>query len=94
MLGESHIIMYYYVYILISLKDNNFYIGYTEDLGRRIKEHNLGKVKSTKYRKPFKLICCEAHINKIDALKREKYLKSSDGKKDLKKRLIKSLKNL
>lgn len=83
--------MFYYVYILLSLKDDNFYIGFTEDLRRRIQEHRNNKVKSTKHRKPMKLVCCETYINKTDALKREKFLKSSDGKKDLKKRLIATL---
>lgn len=81
----------YYVYILTSLKDKNFYIGYTEDLKRRIAEHKLGKVKSTKNRLPIKLICYEAYLFKDEALRREKFLKSSDGKKDLRKRLIDSL---
>ena len=63
----------YYVYVLQSLKDKNYYIGYTNDLKNRIKQHNNGKVKSTKYRTPFKLIYYEASRNRYDALKREKY---------------------
>ncbi len=82
----------YYAYILQSLKDNKFYIGYSSDLKRRINEHKNGKVKSTKNRLPIKLICYEAYINKKEAENREKYLKSSDGKKDLRKRLTLTLK--
>lgn len=81
----------YYVYILISLKDKRFYIGYTEDLKRRYKEHSDGRVESTKNRLPMKLVCYEAYSYKGEALLREKFLKSSDGKKDLRRRLNKSL---
>lgn len=77
----------WYVYILQSLKDKNFYTGCTDDLKGRFKEHNNGKVKSTKDRMPFHLIYYEACINKIDAFKREKYLKSGYGKRWLKNRL-------
>ena len=46
----------FYVYVLISLKDKKFYIGFTNDLKRRLKEHNSGKNISTKSRLPLKLI--------------------------------------
>ena len=46
----------YYVYILKSKKDENFYIGYTKNLKNRIKMHNQGKVKSTKNRRQFELV--------------------------------------
>ena len=82
----------YYVYILLSSKDGNFYIGSTSDLKRRIIEHKQGKVKSTKNRLPVRLVCYEAYVHKEEATSREKYLKSSDGKKDIRKRLTKILK--
>jgi len=81
----------YYVYILISLKDRKFYVGSTEDLVRRINEHKKGKVKSTKNRLPIKLACYEAYNFKEEMSAREKFLKSSDGRKGLRKRLTKSL---
>jgi len=81
----------FYVYILLSLKDKQFYAGSTDNLKRRFKEHLQGKVKSTKHRGPLKLICYEAYLFKQEALRREKFLKSSDGKKDLRKRLTKTL---
>ena len=77
----------FYVYILMSRKDGKFYIGSTADLKRRMQEHKRGKVLSTKYRKPLKLICYEAYLTKKEAEKRERFLKTSDGRKDLKKRL-------
>jgi putative endonuclease len=76
----------FYVYILKSRKDNKLYIGSTNDLVRRFHEHQTGKVVSTKNRNPFDLICYEAYNNKSIAVKREKYLKSSDGHKDIYKR--------
>ena len=78
--------MFYYVYILKSKKDGRLYIGSTGDLQRRVKEHNSGKVTSTKHRQPLTLLCYEAYRTKQEAEKREQFLKTSDGKKDLKKR--------
>ena len=79
----------YYVYILKSEKDGNFYTGYSEDLKRRFKEHQVGKVESTKNRRPLILICYEAYLDKESAMKREEYLKTSDGKRDINRRLKK-----
>ena len=83
------IIYMFYVYILKSLKDGNFYIGYSSNLKRRIQEHSDGKVKSTRNRRPLKLICYEAYLDKETALRREKYLKTSDGKIEINRRLKK-----
>lgn len=77
----------YYIYILQSKKDNQFYTGYTKNLKVRINEHNLGKVVSTKNRLPLKLIYYEACLNQQDATHREKYLKTSWGKRFVKSRL-------
>ncbi|HTW96958.1 MAG TPA: GIY-YIG nuclease family protein [Candidatus Methylomirabilis sp.] len=81
----------YYVYILKSIKDNNLYTGYSSDLKRRVDEHNRGKVDSTKNRLPIKLICYEAYLDEETARAREQFLKTSDGKKDIKRRLKKYL---
>ena len=77
----------FYVYALVSQKDRKLYVGYTEDLRKRISEHNRGKVTSNRYRVPFKLIYYEACRNKADALHRERYLKTAYGKRYLKNRL-------
>jgi putative endonuclease len=79
--------MEYFVYVLLSKKDNKFYTGYTFNLDERIKEHNSGKVSSTKYRAPLDLIYYEVCFNQKDALHREKYLKSTYGKRYIKNRL-------
>lgn len=76
----------YYVYILKSQKDGKLYIGSTADWRNRFDEHQNGKVKSTKHRRPFELLFYEAYNEKSIAQRREKYLKSSDGHKDIKKR--------
>ena len=77
----------FYVYVLISKKDNKFYVGYTDDLKRRIGQHNNGYVESTKHRRSLKLIYYEVCINQQDALHREKYLKTSFGKRYIRNRL-------
>jgi len=61
----------HYVYVLRSLKDGRFYVGYTENLEKRIAEHNDGKSASTKNRIPLELVYCEICKNKVDALRRE-----------------------
>ena len=77
----------YYVYVLQSKKDEKWYTGYTDDLRKRFKEHNDGRVYSTKGRGPFELIYYEACLNQRDATSREKYLKTGMGKRYLKNRL-------
>ena len=77
----------YYVYVLKSRKDNGFYVGYTKELKARIKEHKAGRVNSTKNRLPIELVYYEACLNSKDTTKREKYLKTSWGKRYIKNRL-------
>jgi len=72
--------MTYFVYILTSLKDSKRYIGMTSDLNKRLKEHNSGKVKSTKNRRPLELIYTEEFTSKQDALNRETFFKSHKQK--------------
>lgn len=69
------------------MKDYKFYTGYTKDLKSRLDAHNKGKIESTRQRKPFKLIYYEACLDSEDALKREKYLKTTWGKRYIKNRL-------
>jgi len=85
--------MFYYVYVLISLKDKKFYIGYTSNLKRRIFQHNQGKTDSLKSRRPLKLIYFEGYINKKDAQEKEKFYKSGRGHEVLEKILKNTLKD-
>ena len=78
---------YFYIYVLQSEVDNQFYTGYTSDLRQRLDEHNRGNVQSTKNRRPLKLVYFEGCLNQQDATHREKYLKTSYGKRYLKNRL-------
>ena len=77
----------HYVYVLQSEKDNDLYVGCTNDLKERIKLHNAKKVKSTSSRTPFKIIHYEAYLNNKDAFNREKYMKNKWGRKYIKKLL-------
>ncbi|MDD5605794.1 MAG: GIY-YIG nuclease family protein [Patescibacteria group bacterium] len=77
----------FYVYILQSQKNNQLYIGRTDDLRRRFSEHNQGLNTSTKPFVPWKLIYYEACLNRSDSIRREKYLKSSQGTRLIKRRL-------
>ena len=77
----------YYTYVLHSEKDGGFYIGFTKDLKLRFEEHLNGRVDSTKNRRPFKLIYYEACLKQEDATRREKYLKTYNGRRFIHKRI-------
>ena len=79
--------MFFYVYVLESLKDYERYIGYTNNLNRRLEEHKAGKSFATKFRRPFKLIYFEGCLNPKDAKRREHYLKTTQGRRFLGLRL-------
>ena len=81
----------FYVYILKSDKDGKLYIGYSNNLQKRFKEHNLGLVESTKSRMPLHLIYYEAYTSKEDATKREHNLKTGQQRELLRNRLINSM---
>jgi putative endonuclease len=78
---------FFYIYVLRSEKDKNFYVGYSNDLKSRFEQHCKGQVSSTKDRRPFELIYSEACLDKRDAMHREKYLKTYHGKQFLRNRL-------
>ena len=78
-------------YVLLD-KNGNFYIGYSSNIKNRLKEHKIGRVFATKTKLPIKLIYYEACLNRYDAYKREKYLKSGPGRKFIKHRLQNFLK--
>jgi len=77
----------FYVYILQSKKDGELYVGCTNDLKKRIREHNSGFVFSTKNKIPYDIIHYEAFLNKKDAFLREKWLKTGWGRNQIKKML-------
>ena len=84
----------YTVYILFSARDKQLYTGMTNNLKRRLQEHKLGEVKSTRDRRPLLLIHYETYRYKSDAERREKYLKGGNGRAALKIQLQDHLKEL
>jgi len=87
MLGATTLITFFYVCVLESIKDKKRYIGFTVNLKKRIKEHQKGLSFSTRPRLPMKLIYFEACTNEEDAKRREKYFKTTRGRRFLAKRL-------
>jgi putative endonuclease len=78
----------WYVYILRSMKDRNFYVGSTDNIHRRLNEHNSGKVDSTKGRIPFSLEAYIAVRDQNKAIELEQYFKTGSGRALLKKRIL------
>lgn len=77
--------VFFYVYVLKSLVDGDKYVGFTTRLRKRIEEHQQGKNFSTMFRRPFKLVYFEACLSEEDAKRRERYLKTTGGKRFLAK---------
>ena len=78
----------WFVYVLRSLKDEELYIGSTNDIRRRLTEHNSGEVDSTKSRIPFILEAYIAVKDKSKAIELEQYFKTGSGKAILQKRIL------
>lgn len=76
----------HHVYV-IENENNNWYIGYSTNMCQRIKDHNHHKNISTAKAKKWKLIYCETYVHKMDALGREKFLKSGSGRVFLRKQM-------
>jgi len=73
-----------YVYAIKSLTRRYIYVGMSNNVERRLKQHNNGENKSTKPYAPFVLILVEEYPSRSEARKREKFLKAGSGKKYLK----------
>lgn len=84
----------FYVYVLFSKKDHELYIGYTNDLQNRVKEHKRGRSRATMFCRPLLLIYYEAYLRWSDAKRREKFLKGGNGRAQLKIQLQDILKAL
>lgn len=82
----------HYTYALMSLKNKRVYIGRTDNLRRRVFEHNSGiGGKYTRDSRPFKLVFYEAFFSKEDAVRQELFYKSGYGKEILKEKISHSL---
>jgi putative endonuclease len=77
----------FYVYVVRSMKDGRLYTGVTADLDRRLSEHNRGKTRSLRYRRPVKLVYSEEYATRAEAQARERYFKTAEGGA-LKQRLV------
>ncbi|MBO6586523.1 MAG: GIY-YIG nuclease family protein [Gracilimonas sp.] len=73
----------FYVYAISSVDRNYIYVGLTDNLNRRVSQHQKGYEKTTKPYAPFRLIHSEVFDTREEARKREKYLKSGSGKEFL-----------
>jgi putative endonuclease len=78
----------HYAYILKSPQNARYYYGSTSDINIRLKEHNAGRVKSTKAFRPWVVHYLEQHSTKTEALKRELFFKSRSGYRWLKEKKI------
>jgi putative endonuclease len=78
----------YFVYVIESLIFGNYYKGMTQNLEQRLKEHNAGKTRSNKAYAPYKIIYFEEYEMIEEAREREKYFKTSAGRKFLAKKGI------
>jgi predicted GIY-YIG superfamily endonuclease len=74
----------YFVYVLRSLSASKSYVGFTNNLVRRLGEHNEGKHFYTKRHAPWQIVYSEQYDTLKDARGREKYLKSAAGRRFLK----------
>ena len=74
----------YYVYVLKSELINTYYVGLTNNIERRLKQHEQGQSPSTKWRLPLQLIHVEICETRIEARKKEKYFKSGFGREIIK----------
>ena len=73
----------YRVYVLYSLHDDKLYVGFTTNLKQRLTDHFNGNSKATAFRRPFRLLFCEYYLSRRDAVRRERYLKTTAGKRAL-----------
>ena len=72
-----------FVYVIKNQKNKFRYVGITDNLERRLLDHNSGKNDSTSFYKPFDLIYTEKYQDYKEARNREKFLKSGQGRKFL-----------
>ncbi len=76
----------FFVYVLRSTVNGNFYVGMTENITARLLRHNKGENKSTKAHRPWELFFSESFDTRVEARKREVYLKAGSGKEYIKKK--------
>lgn len=85
--GQVGSVQMFYTYVLKSEKDNKLYVGWTDNINRRLEEHNAGRVPSTRVRRPLQLVYYEVCLDKERAIAREKYFKTGFGRRFLNSRI-------
>ncbi len=73
----------HYVYILLSETKKKTYTGVADDVNKRLKDHNSGKVKSSRTYRPYKIIYTESFETLSEAMKKEEFYKSTTGRRKL-----------
>jgi len=73
----------FYTYVLKSVNYSNRYVGFTENINKRLAEHNRGKCRYTSGRRPWKLVYSEEYLTRGESVAREKFLKTGQGRKFL-----------
>ena len=77
----------FFAYVIQSEIDGSLYKGHSEDLQRRLQQHNSGKTKSIKSKIPYILIYSEGFLTREESIKREKYFKTAAGRRFLNSKL-------
>jgi putative endonuclease len=75
----------FFVYILRSERTGHLYTGYTENVTQRLGQHSQGLTKSTKNRGPWMLVHSEEFATRAEAMRREKFLKSGQGRSEIRR---------
>jgi len=77
----------FYIYILLSVQHNRYYVGSTKDISRRVAQHNNGRNKSTRSYRPWKLVYSESFQTLAEARQREREIKSWKSRQYMEKTL-------
>jgi len=73
----------FYVYVLRSQKTGHRYIGSCEDRDERLRRHNAGETKATRYGVPWTMVYSEPFATRLEAIRRERYFKAGRGRDEL-----------
>ena len=86
--------MAYWVYILQSLKDHSFYIGYSSDVDRRLVQHNTSNSGYTARKQPWVLVHSEMFISETEAIRRERFIKKQKDKAFIIRLIVRPLRSI
>ena len=78
----------FWIYVLKSHRDGRSYVGSGADVEERLRRHNRGDYRYTKGHRPWSVVYRESYAARPEAVKRERFLKSGVGRKQLKELLL------